>query len=103
MEWAWELRRQEMELAVVPTLHADRIMQAMLVNPGIVGGRLAFVKYGKIELDDLRSRPQLAVAFHNGWRWATVEGLAEWDAYSRTMYDQRRTAVPIAPSRVYGS
>jgi PPOX class probable F420-dependent enzyme len=133
---AWELSRQDSGLAVVATLRADQTLQASLVNTGIVGGRLAFVTYGRVKLANLRARPQLAVTFRNGWRWATVEGTAElaghddprpgldaealrlllreiftaaggthdnWDEYDRTMRDQRRTAVLITPTRVYGS
>jgi PPOX class probable F420-dependent enzyme len=133
---AWELSRQDSGLAVVATLRADQTLQASLVNTGIVGARLAFVTYGQVKLANLRARPQLAVTFRNGWRWATVEGNAElagpddpqpgldaealrlllreiftaaggthdnWDEYDRTMRDQRRTAVLITPTRVYGS
>lgn len=38
---------------------------------------LGFATYGKVKLANLRARPQLAVTFRNGWRWATVEGGAE--------------------------
>lgn len=133
---AWELSRPDSGLAIVSTLRADQTIQASLVNTGIVEGRLAFVTYGPVKLANLRARPQVTVAFRNGWRWATVEGLAElagpddpragldaeglrrllreiftaaggthdnWDEYDRTMREQRRTAVLITPSRVYGS
>jgi PPOX class probable F420-dependent enzyme len=129
---AWELSRQDSGLAIVSTLRADQTIQSSLVNTGIVGDRLAFVTYGKVKLANLRARPQLSVAFRDGWRYATVEGRAEiagpdevgaeelrlllreiftaaggthdnWDEYDRVMRDQRRAAVLIEPSRIYGS
>jgi hypothetical protein len=30
-----------------------------------------------VKLANLRVRPQIAVTFRDGWRWATVEGTAE--------------------------
>ena len=133
---AWEISRQETGLAVVSTLRADQTIQSSLVNTGVVGDRLAFVTYGAVKLANLRARPQLAVAFRTGWRYATVEGRAEligpddpspevdaeglrlllreiftaaggthdnWDEYDRTMLSQRRAAVLITPTRIYGS
>ncbi|BBX58780.1 hypothetical protein MSHO_41250 [Mycobacterium shottsii] len=70
-------------LAVVTTVRADGTVQASLVNVGLLmhpdHGRpaLGFATYGKVKLANLRARPQLAVTFRNGWRWATVEGGAE--------------------------
>ena len=136
MHAAWELSRQDTGLAIVSTLRADQTIQSSLVNTGVVGDRLAFVTYGAVKLANLRARPQLAVAFRTGWRYATVEGRAEligpddpspevdaeglrlllreiftaaggthdnWDEYDRTMREQRRAAVLIDPSRIYGS
>ncbi|MFI5896589.1 TIGR03618 family F420-dependent PPOX class oxidoreductase [Actinoplanes sp. NPDC051513] len=129
---AWELSRRDSGLAIVSTLRADQTIQSSLVNTGIIGDRLAFVTYGKVKLANLRARPQLSVAFRDGWRYATVEGRAEiagpdeldaeelrlllreiftaaggthdnWDEYDRTMREQRRAAVLVSPSRVYGS
>lgn len=129
---AWELSRQDSGLAIVSTLRADHTIQSSLVNTGIVGDRLAFVTYGQVKLANLRARPQLSVAFRNGWKYATVEGQAEiagpgdvdpeklrlllreiftaaggthdnWDEYDRTMLDQQRAAVLITPTRIYGS
>lgn len=130
-------------LAVVSTLRADQTIQASLVNAGVIAhpatneSVLAFVTYGRIKLANLRARPQLAVTFRNGWRWATIEGTAElagpddpqewlrgaeplrlllrevftacggthddWNEYDRVMAEQRRTAVLITPTRVYGN
>jgi PPOX class probable F420-dependent enzyme len=129
---AWELSRSDSGLAIVSTLRADHTIQSSLVNTGIVGDRLAFVTYGQVKLANLRARPQLSVAFRNGWKYATVEGRAEiagpgdldpeklrlllreiftaaggthdnWAEYDRTMLEQQRAAVLITPSRIYGS
>ncbi len=131
----------ESGLAIVATLRADATIQASLINAGVLDHpstgtpMLAFVTYGKVKLTNLRSRPQIAVTFRNGWQWATVEGTAElvgphdpqpwltdpdalrlllrdvftaaggthddWDAYDRTMAEQGRTVVFVAPTRVY--
>ncbi|MGI9164653.1 MAG: TIGR03618 family F420-dependent PPOX class oxidoreductase [Mycobacterium sp.] len=70
-------------LAVVSTLRADQTIQASLINAGILPHPgtgepiLGFVTYGRVKLANLRSRPQVAVTFRDGWRWATVEGSAE--------------------------
>ena len=70
-------------LAVVATLRADQTIQSSLINAGVLTHpatgepSLAFVTYGRVKLANLRSRPQLAVTFRDGWRWATVEGRAE--------------------------
>lgn len=80
---AWELSRSETGLAIVSTARADRTVQSSLVNTGLVehpgNGEqvLAFVTYGPVKLRNLRERPDLAVAFRSGWRYATVEGRAE--------------------------
>jgi len=72
----------ESGLAVVSTVRADATVQASLVNVGLLphpeSGQpaLGFVTYGKVKLANLRARPQLAVTFRDGWRWATVEGRA---------------------------
>lgn len=70
-------------LAVVSTLRANQSIQASLVNAGVLPHPathepvLGFVTYGRVKLTNLRSRPQLALTFRNGWQWATVEGTAE--------------------------
>ncbi|ORA07682.1 TIGR03618 family F420-dependent PPOX class oxidoreductase [Mycobacterium arosiense] len=77
------LAATESGLAVVSTVRADATVQASLVNVGLLAhpadGQpvLGFTTYGKVKLANLRVRPQLAVTFRNGWRWATVEGRAE--------------------------
>lgn len=137
------LAKAERGLAVVSTVRADGTVQASLVNVGLMPHpasrqpSLAFVTYGKVKLVNLRARPQLAITFRNGWRWATVEGRAElagpddpqpwladaeqlrlllrevftsaggthdnWDEYDRVMAEERRTAVLVAPTRVYSN
>lgn len=83
LEQAVALAEAENGLAIVSTVRADATVQASLVNVGLLahpaGGDpvLGFVTYGKVKLANLRARPQLAVTFRNGWRWATVEGRAE--------------------------
>ncbi|WP_407688649.1 TIGR03618 family F420-dependent PPOX class oxidoreductase [Mycobacterium sp. HUMS_1102779] len=73
----------ESGLAVVSTVRADATVQASLVNVGLLAHpatgepALGFATYGRVKLTNLRARPQLAVTFRNGWRWATVEGRAE--------------------------
>ena len=70
-------------LAVISTLRADQTIQSSLVNAGVLPHPvtahpvLGFVTYGPVKLANLRSRPQLAVTFRDGWQWATVEGRAE--------------------------
>jgi PPOX class probable F420-dependent enzyme len=70
-------------LAVAATLRADQTIQSSLINAGVLAHpvtgeqALAFVTYGRVKLANLRSRPQIAVTFRDGWRWATVEGRAE--------------------------
>ncbi len=77
------LAASEHGLAVVSTVRADGTVQASLVNVGLLTHpatgepALGFTTYGKVKLANLRARPQLAVTFRNGWRWATVEGRAE--------------------------
>jgi PPOX class probable F420-dependent enzyme len=77
------LAASETGLAVVSTLRADQSIQASLVNAGVLAHPdtgaevLGFVTYGRVKLHNLRARPQLAVTFRDGWRWATVEGRAQ--------------------------
>ena len=85
LDEAWALSREDHGLAIVSTVRADGTVQSSLVNTGLLahpatGARLlAFVAVGgaKVKLANLRARPQIAVAFRNGWRWAAVEGRAE--------------------------
>ncbi len=83
LEEAVALAEAENGLAIVSTVRTDATVQASLVNVGLLahpasgGPVLGFVTYGKVKLANLRARPQLAVTFRDGWRWATVEGRAE--------------------------
>jgi PPOX class probable F420-dependent enzyme len=136
------LGAKESGLTVVSTLRADQSIQSSLVNAGVMGHPLtgeqvlAFVTYGKVKLDNLRSRPQLTATMRSGWEWVATEGTAEligpddphpevdaerlrlllreifqaaggthddWDAYDRTMLEQRRTAVLVSPTRTYSN
>lgn len=82
LDEAAALGREEQGLAVVSTLRVDATIQSSLVNAGVlehpVSGTevLAFATYGRVKLANLRARPQIAVTFRAGWRWATVEGRA---------------------------
>ena len=83
LDQAVALARDENGLAIVSTIRADQTVQASLVNVGLLAHpatsrpAVGFVTYGKVKLANLRARPQLAVTFRNGWRWASVEGRAE--------------------------
>ncbi|WP_127504363.1 TIGR03618 family F420-dependent PPOX class oxidoreductase [Actinoplanes solisilvae] len=77
---AWELSRADSGLALVSTLRGDQTIQTSLVNTGIITRDrplLAFVTYGPVKLANLRERPQITVAYRQGWKWAAVEGVAE--------------------------
>jgi PPOX class probable F420-dependent enzyme len=80
---AADLAAKQSGLAVVSTLRADQTIQSSLVNAGVIAHpatgaeMLAFVTYGRVKLANLRARPQIAVTFRDGWRWATIEGRAE--------------------------
>jgi PPOX class probable F420-dependent enzyme len=85
LDEAWALSREDHGLAIVSTARSDGSIQSSLVNTGLLahpatGDRLlAFVAVGgaRVKLTNLRARPQITVAFRNGWRWAAVEGRAE--------------------------
>jgi PPOX class probable F420-dependent enzyme len=79
-----ELAAAAGNLAVVATVRGDGTVQASLVNAGVsthpVSGQqvLSFVAIGGgAKLANLRKRPAIAVTFHHGWQWFTVEGNAE--------------------------
>jgi PPOX class probable F420-dependent enzyme len=81
---AVDLARGEKGLASVATTRGDGTIQASVVNVGLLAHPaaeeqvLAFVTHGRAhKLTFLRVRPQLAITFRQGWRWATVEGRAE--------------------------
>jgi PPOX class probable F420-dependent enzyme len=80
---AFALARDDNGLAVVATLRADHTIQSSLINAGPLAHpstgepTLGFVTYGKVKLANLRTRPQTAVTFRQGWQWATVEGRAD--------------------------
>jgi hypothetical protein len=79
----------------LPAARADATIQSSLVNAGaldhpITGEPvLAFVTYGAAKLRDIFTA---AGGAHD-----------DWDAYDRTMLEQRRTAVFVVPSRIYST
>jgi PPOX class probable F420-dependent enzyme len=136
------LGRVSSGLVVISTVRADGTVLSSVVNAGVTTHPgtgepvVGFVTYGPVKLANLRARPQIAVTFRDGWRWATVEGRAElagpddprpwlvgdrlrvllrevfadaggdhddWDAYDRVMAEQHRTAVFVAPGRIYSN
>jgi PPOX class probable F420-dependent enzyme len=78
-----ELGRKEQGLTVVSTLRTDLSIQSSLVNAGVLPHPLtgtpvlAFVTYGKVKLDNLRSRPHLTATVRSGWQWTAVEGTTQ--------------------------
>lgn len=78
-----ELGRKEQGLTVVSTLRGDLSIQSSVVNAGVMTHPftgtevLAFVTYGKVKLDNLRTRPHLTATVRSGWQWMTVEGSVE--------------------------
>jgi PPOX class probable F420-dependent enzyme len=114
------------------TIQSSVVNAGVLDHPSTGEPALAFVTYGKVKLANLRARPQITATFRNGWQWAAVEGHAtiggpddlqpwfspallrdifttaggthdNWADFDRTMVEQRRAAVLISPSRVYGN
>jgi PPOX class probable F420-dependent enzyme len=114
------------------TIQSSLVNAGPLAHPDTGRPALAFVTYGRVKLANLAARPQVTLAFRSGWRWAVAEGRAElrgpddtepeqlrlllravftaaggthddWDEYDRVMREQRRVAVLVTPSRVYGS
>lgn len=77
------LARDNNGLAVVATLRKEGTIQASMVNFGLLPHPdtkeqiLAFVTCGKVKLTNLRARPQITITFGQGWKWATVEGIAD--------------------------
>lgn len=83
IEGAAALCRADQGLAVISTLRANGTIQASVVNATVMPHPLtgvqvvAFVTYGHVKLGNLRKRPQASATFKHGYRWATVEGVAE--------------------------
>ncbi|CAN5339733.1 pyridoxamine 5'-phosphate oxidase family protein [soil metagenome] len=78
------LAASERGLATVATTRADGSVQASVVNAGVVehpvDGRpvVGFVtRGGSVKLRHLRQRARATVVFRSGWRWVTVEGVAD--------------------------
>lgn len=71
-------------LCFVSTTRADGTVQSSLVNAGVLqhpvhGADVVgfVVRGGARKLANLRARPQLSVAVHDAWEWATAEGTAQ--------------------------
>jgi PPOX class probable F420-dependent enzyme len=80
---AVNLARDDKGLASVATVRGDGTIQASVVNVGLLAHPataeqvLGFVTYRRArKLTFLRARPQVAITFRQGWRWATAEGQA---------------------------
>jgi PPOX class probable F420-dependent enzyme len=78
-----EIGRRDHFFAVVSTLRGDSVIQASVVNAGVLAHPLdavdvvGFVTYGQVKLTNLRARPQLTITFRAGGSWVAVEGRAE--------------------------
>lgn len=71
-------------LVVVSTLRGDGSIQSSVVNGGVLdhpageGRVVGLVAMGSSQkLRNLRADPRVTVVVRAGWRWATVEGVAE--------------------------
>jgi PPOX class probable F420-dependent enzyme len=79
---AAEIGGRDKFLAVISTARADGTIQSSVVNAGVLADLqsgedvVAFVTYGRAKLANLRTRPQVTVAFRAGWQWAAIEGTA---------------------------
>jgi len=78
-----ELAAANGHMAVVSTVRANGTIQASLVSAGVsihpIHGWpvVAFVAARGVKLANLRTRPVITTTFQHGWRWITVEGVAE--------------------------
>lgn len=115
------------------TPHASLVNAGLLAHPVTGREVVGYVTYGPVKLRALRARPAASVLWRHGWRWAGVEGVSEligpddprdgvdlrlllrdvftgaggthddWDTYDHVMREERRVAVLIEPTRVYGN
>ena len=110
------------------TIQASLINAGIIAHPATAEPVLAFVTYGPVKLINLRARPQIALTFRSGWQWAGPDDPQsflsdaddlrlllraaftacggthdDWAEYDRTMAQQRRTVVLVAPTRVYSN
>jgi PPOX class probable F420-dependent enzyme len=79
-----ELVRLDHGLCVLTTLRADGSVQASVVNSGVLHHPVTGASVvglvaagGSLKLRHLRADPRATVISRAGWRWATVEGVAE--------------------------
>jgi PPOX class probable F420-dependent enzyme len=114
------------------TPHSSLVNAGVLDHPRTGEPVVGYVTYGPVKLRNLRARPATSVLWRAGWRWAAVDGPSEligpgdadaeelrlllravfaaaggthddWDEYDRVMREEGRTAVLVAPTRVYGN
>ena len=114
------------------TPHTSLVNAGVLDHPRTGAPVVGYVTYGPVKLRALRERPATSLLWRSGWRWVGVDGDSElvgpgdtdaeelrlllravftaaggthddWDAYDRTMVEQRRTAVLVTPTRIYPS
>lgn len=79
-----ELIPHDHGLCVINTLRRDRSIQSSVVNAGVELHPLREARVvalvaagGSQKLRNLRAEPRTTVVARAGWRWATVEGVAE--------------------------
>lgn len=115
------------------TPHSSLVNAGVLDHPVTGAPVVGYVTYGPVKLRNLRARPATSVLWRAGWRWAGVDGTSElvgpdegadpeelrlllravftaaggthddWDTYDRVMREERRVAVLVSPTRVYGN
>ncbi|MBN9734721.1 Pyridoxine 5'-phosphate oxidase [Pseudonocardia sp. Ae168_Ps1] len=126
-------------LCTVAVVRPDGRPHTSLVNAGVLDHPVtgspvaAYVTYGPVKLQALRTRPATSLHWRSGWRWVAVEGSSEiigpddpvdgvdvprllrdvfaacggthddWAEYDRVMAEQRRAAVLVEPVRVVGN
>ena len=114
------------------TIQSSVVNAGVLAHPVTAERVVGIVTYGRAKLAHLRPRPQITITFRSGGEWASVElagpddpypgidaerlrlllreifqgagGMHDdWAAYDQVMAEQKRTAVLVTPTRVYGN
>jgi len=114
------------------TPHSSLVNAGVLDHPRTGAPVVGYVTYGPVKLRNLRERPATSLLWRAGWRWAAVDGTSEligpgdvdpeelrlllravfsaaggthddWAEYDRVMREEGRTAVLVAPTKVYGN
>jgi PPOX class probable F420-dependent enzyme len=112
--------------------HSSLVNAGVLDHPRTGDPVVGYVTYGPVKLRNLRARPATSLLWRSGWRWAGIEGRSEllgpgdtdpeelrlllravftaaggthddWAGYDRVMREEGRTAVLVAPTKVYGN